>query len=242
MRGFFTYFPNSVFLKGSSLPACSLHLQQLSSIPILRTSPQSSTWQADPKQYLNHVQPAARSHYRAPLTRIFLEVLSITGARRAYPRQGAAHSTPGSQQKAPSATESGGSARRGEGSGRQAELCGEQQEMPGGQGPGQEAPAPGRTRGEESHPDICFITLTLSCPVSIIYMWFAFVSNVQCNRISSSLLLLFEWILSNSVCKYLQGSRNCYQLTCWYHFHLYMWYTQVRGIHLQELQWYLQYD
>lgn len=44
MRGFFTYFPNSVFLKGSSLPACSLHLQQLSSIPILRTSP--------PKLYL----------------------------------------------------------------------------------------------------------------------------------------------------------------------------------------------
>lgn len=101
-----------------------LHLQQLSSIPILRTSPQSSTWQADPKQYLNHVQPAARSHYRAPLTRIFLDVLSITGARRAYPRQGAAHSTPGSQQKAPSATESGGSAGRGEGSGGRLSFAG----------------------------------------------------------------------------------------------------------------------
>lgn len=97
-------------------------------------------------------------------------MLFITGTRRAHPRQGAAHSTPGSQQKAPSATESGGSIRRAEGRGRQAELCGEQQELPGGQGPGQEAPASGRTRTEESHPDICFSILTLNCPVSFIYI------------------------------------------------------------------------
>lgn len=131
-----------------------------------------------------------QQHYSAPLTRIFLEVLFVTGARRAHPRQGAAHSTSGSQQKAPSATESGSSTRRAEGSRRQAELCGEQQELPGGQGPGQEAPASGRTRGEESHPDICFSTLTLSCAVSFIYLWFASVFNAQCS--SFFLLLPFE--------------------------------------------------